>query len=194
MQAIDRANMSPACVRQTGDSDRKACGSSRVRLESTPSSILERWSLISLCPLWVDTVENDFAALNSQHLFKIAAAYAISIQIPCCSDSIVAFGRIADDFFNSIGHKRTFRGATGMSALPPKADMCGALAHVRYGPIADSCTAANRTLNQPPHQRARRRCRGRCPIASSSGRSPIKAVAAGQETPTDCKPSHSESA
>ena len=26
---------------------------------------------------------------------------------------------------------------TAMSALPPKADMCGALAHVRYGPIAD---------------------------------------------------------
>src|SRR5262249_41708442 len=24
-----------------------------------------------------------------------------------------------------------------MSALPPKADMCGALAYVRYGPIAD---------------------------------------------------------
>ena len=24
-----------------------------------------------------------------------------------------------------------------MSALPPKADMCGALAHVRYGPMAD---------------------------------------------------------
>src|SRR5262249_39636214 len=81
-----------------------------------------------------------------------------------------------------------------MSALPPRADMCSALAHVRFGPIADSCTAANRTLNRPPHQRARRRCRGRCPIALSSGRSPIKAVAAGQGTPTDCKPSHSESA
>ena len=30
-----------------------------------------------------------------------------------------------------------------MSALPPKADMCGALGHVRFVPIADSCTAAN---------------------------------------------------
>src|SRR4029453_19027061 len=28
-----------------------------------------------------------------------------------------------------------------MSALPPKADMCSALAHVCFGPIADSCTA-----------------------------------------------------
>src|SRR5262249_33157167 len=29
-----------------------------------------------------------------------------------------------------------------MSALSPEADMCGALAHVCFGPIADSCTAA----------------------------------------------------
>jgi hypothetical protein len=29
-----------------------------------------------------------------------------------------------------------------MSALPPKADMCSAQAHVCFGPIADSCTAA----------------------------------------------------
>jgi hypothetical protein len=27
-----------------------------------------------------------------------------------------------------------------MSALPPKADMCGALADVRFGPIADMTT------------------------------------------------------
>jgi hypothetical protein len=37
-----------------------------------------------------------------------------------------------------------------MSALPPKADMCGAagdvcgtMSNVRFGPKADSCTAAN---------------------------------------------------
>jgi hypothetical protein len=30
-----------------------------------------------------------------------------------------------------------------MSALPPKADMCGATGNVGYGPIADSCSAAN---------------------------------------------------
>ena len=29
-----------------------------------------------------------------------------------------------------------------MSALPPKADMCGAAVHVCYGPEADSCDAA----------------------------------------------------
>src|SRR5262245_37639745 len=33
-----------------------------------------------------------------------------------------------------------------MSALPPKADMCSAPTHVRYGPIADSCSAAKRSL------------------------------------------------
>src|SRR5215510_7286332 len=31
-----------------------------------------------------------------------------------------------------------------MSALPPRADMCSALAHVCYGPKADSCGAAKR--------------------------------------------------
>ena len=33
--------------------------------------------------------------------------------------------------------KQTLALQKGMSALPPKADMCGALIHVRFGPIAD---------------------------------------------------------
>src|SRR6185437_9421949 len=33
-----------------------------------------------------------------------------------------------------------------MSALPPKADMCGAQAYVRYGPIADVITMVGLTL------------------------------------------------
>jgi hypothetical protein len=32
---------------------------------------------------------------------------------------------------SALGHKRTFAVQNGMSALPSKADMCGALAHVR---------------------------------------------------------------
>jgi hypothetical protein len=36
-----------------------------------------------------------------------------------------------------LGHKRTYAVQKEMSALPPKADMCGALAHVRFVPIAD---------------------------------------------------------
>jgi hypothetical protein len=31
----------------------------------------------------------------------------------------------------------------GMSALPPIADMCSALAHVRFVPIADICSLDN---------------------------------------------------
>ena len=38
---------------------------------------------------------------------------------------------------SALGHKRTYAVQKGMSALPPKADMCGALAHVRFVPIAD---------------------------------------------------------
>jgi hypothetical protein len=38
---------------------------------------------------------------------------------------------------SALGHKRTFRSAIAMSALPPKADMCGATRDVRYVPIAD---------------------------------------------------------
>ena len=35
----------------------------------------------------------------------------------------------------ALGQKQTFR--SGMSALPPKADMCGATRDVRFVPIAD---------------------------------------------------------
>src|SRR5262245_19297279 len=36
-----------------------------------------------------------------------------------------------------FGQKRTLALQKAMSALPPKADMCGALAHVCFGPEAD---------------------------------------------------------
>jgi hypothetical protein len=38
---------------------------------------------------------------------------------------------------SAFGQKRTFAARNGMSALPPRADMCSALAHVCFGPIAD---------------------------------------------------------
>ena len=38
---------------------------------------------------------------------------------------------------SQLGQKRTFAMQEVMSALPPKAEMCGALAHVRFVPIAD---------------------------------------------------------
>ena len=37
---------------------------------------------------------------------------------------------------SALGHKRTYALQNVMSALPPKADMCGALADVRLVPIA----------------------------------------------------------
>jgi hypothetical protein len=38
---------------------------------------------------------------------------------------------------SALGQKRTYAVQKGMSALPPKADMCSAVPHVRFGPIAD---------------------------------------------------------
>ena len=38
---------------------------------------------------------------------------------------------------SALGHKRTFAVQNGMSALPSKADMCSAQAHVRFVPKAD---------------------------------------------------------
>ena len=38
---------------------------------------------------------------------------------------------------SALGHKRTYAVQQAMSALPPRADMCGATRDVRYGPEAD---------------------------------------------------------
>jgi hypothetical protein len=38
---------------------------------------------------------------------------------------------------SALGQKQTFALRNAMSALPPKADMCSALAYVCFGPIAD---------------------------------------------------------
>ena len=45
--------------------------------------------------------------------------------------------RILSRLMSALGHKRTFAVQYVMSALHPKADMCSALAHVRFVPIAD---------------------------------------------------------
>ena len=53
---------------------------------------------------------------------------------------------------SALGHKQTFAVQTGMSALPPKADMCSAQADVRFVPAdiatdqCDVCFAPNRTF------------------------------------------------
>jgi hypothetical protein len=38
---------------------------------------------------------------------------------------------------SALGQKQTCASQNVMSALPPKADMCTALVHVCFGPIAD---------------------------------------------------------
>ena len=38
---------------------------------------------------------------------------------------------------SALGHKQTFAMQKGMSALPPKADICSAPVYVRFVPIAD---------------------------------------------------------
>src|SRR5215472_14352533 len=48
--------------------------------------------------------------------------------------------------FTSNSDRESRHPQTVMSALPPKADMCSALAHVCFGPRADSCNAAKRSL------------------------------------------------
>jgi hypothetical protein len=51
---------------------------------------------------------------------------------------------VPDFEMSALGHKRTFRSAIVMSALPPKADMCGALVHVRLVPCVDGCVCRKR--------------------------------------------------
>ena len=41
---------------------------------------------------------------------------------------------------SALGQKQTFAPQKGMSASPPKADMCSATQHVRFVPIADIAT------------------------------------------------------
>jgi hypothetical protein len=43
-----------------------------------------------------------------------------------------------------------------MSVLGSTADMCSALGHVRFGPIADSCSAAKRIRSRRGEQRTTR--------------------------------------
>jgi len=38
---------------------------------------------------------------------------------------------------SALGQKQTYAVQNGMSASPPKADMCGATRDVRFGPKAD---------------------------------------------------------
>jgi hypothetical protein len=47
------------------------------------------------------------------------------------------FNTVASERMSALGQKQTFAVQNGMSALTPKADMCGEKRHVRFVPIAD---------------------------------------------------------
>jgi hypothetical protein len=49
---------------------------------------------------------------------------------------------------SALGQKQTFALQKVMSALPPKADMCGATRDVRFGPIADMAATSPMILGQ----------------------------------------------
>src|SRR5262245_33740492 len=56
---------------------------------------------------------------------------------------------------SALGQKQTFAPQIVMSALPPKADMCGALAYVCFGPIADIASTRSPRRRERPALRNR---------------------------------------
>ncbi|MGB8896654.1 MAG: hypothetical protein WCD13_20455, partial [Pseudolabrys sp.] len=47
---------------------------------------------------------------------------------------------------SALGHKRTYAVQNGMSALPPKADMCSATQYVRFVPLATNALQQTASL------------------------------------------------
>ena len=73
---------------------------------------------------------------------------------------------------SALGHKRTFAVQKGMSALLPKADMCGALAHVCFVTKANIPALTNHLVHYG--DQARRGCPSvvqTCPLLSRGHRS-----------------------
>ena len=53
---------------------------------------------------------------------------------------------------SALRQKQTCAVQNAMSALPPKADMCGALGDVRFVPIADVVTSSGRLKMRCPRE------------------------------------------
>jgi hypothetical protein len=64
---------------------------------------------------------------------------------------------------SALGQKQTCAVQLGMSALPPIADMCSALVHVRYVPKADIAAFECRTDSCVIYSEGRRRAGLPCP-------------------------------
>src|SRR5262249_1047620 len=61
----------------------------------------------------------------------------VCLTKPLSDWTVAVTGAGWNDQMSALGHKRTFRPPIALSALPPKADICSAPAHVRFGPKAD---------------------------------------------------------
>ena len=57
------------------------------------------------------------------------------------------FGDVSREAMSALGQKQTCAVQNAMSALPPKADMCGACRYVRFVPKADLCTAVIKVID-----------------------------------------------
>src|SRR5262249_30583473 len=103
-------------------------------------------------------------------------------DLGCCHRPGMGFGislhgSNLEPLMSALGQKQTYAAQKGMSALPLKADMCGAKSNVRYGPKTDNATKRNvpsaikvflmgptrLTLNGRRYFRGRAR-RASCPI------------------------------
>jgi len=49
--------------------------------------------------------------------------------------------QLTRELMSALGQKQTYAVQKSMSALPPKADICGATSDVRFGSKADMCSA-----------------------------------------------------
>jgi hypothetical protein len=65
-----------------------------------------------------------------------------------CHHGMARAGVFAASGLSALGQKQTFPHRRAMSALPPKADICSAPAHVRFGPEADMASLIRSPLLQ----------------------------------------------
>src|SRR5262245_4299047 len=71
-----------------------------------------------------------------------------------CSGDLVGARRFPGSATDCITRSGSIKNC-GMSALPPKADIRSAKSNVRYGPIADSCSAAKGIAIGSPYRHDR---------------------------------------
>src|SRR5262249_45675321 len=129
--------------------------SSPKRIAPYPHQAVSRAHVILICQ--VPKIADDSKSLSLSHYSLTQSSDMISAASSICEDSAVPpnpdqrewnctqINENGTAFYvcalcgvmSALGQKRTFAPQKGMSALPPRADMCGAARDVRFGPIAD---------------------------------------------------------